>query len=391
MAVELAPVWINPYTIRKSRTGGVIARLLSLCSGELVAARMFSPSRELVEKYCRLIPLKGSGESRKIRDQIRTYIQKYWMPDRSSGDQPRVMMLIFRGNNVISELAEQVVGPIRRSSISGETVRDTYGDYIKDSEGNILYFEPAVFIVPEKAAVEKALKLWARYSDRDGGILKKACSFPSGVVPETTLVMLKPGNFEGPSSLAGNVIDIISRTGLRIIGARIVHMSIEQAMEFYRPVAKALPERMKSWIVEKLKHCLGEALDFDIPEITYKRIGDELKALKANREFNTIIQTMTGIDPDMAKGIRAKSKPGPEKCLALIYQGDRAISRIRSVLGATDPNKAASATIRRMYAHSISNNVAHASDSRSNVAREIRIIRMEENNFKQIINGFYRK
>jgi len=100
---------------------------------------------------------------------------------------------------------------------------------------------------------------------------------------------------------------------------------------------------------------------------------------------------MTGIDPDMAKGIRAKSKPGPEKCLALIYQGDRAISRIRSVLGATDPNKAASATIRRMYAHSISNNVAHASDSRSNVAREIRIIRMEENNFKQIINGFYRK
>ena len=391
MDVELAPVWINPYTIKKSRTGGVIARLLSLCSGELVGARMFCPSRELVEKYCRLISLKGSGESRKIRDQIRTYIQKHWMPARSSGDQPRVMMLIFRGNNIISELGRTVVGPIRRSSISGETVRDTYGDYIKDSEGNILYFEPAVFIVPEKSAVEKALKLWAHYSDRDGGILYRSCNFPPGISPETTLVMLKPDNFKGPSSLAGNVIDIISRTGLRIIGARIVHMSIEQAVEFYRPVAKALPERMKPLIVEKLKQCLEESLDFNIPEAVYERLGDELKDLKANREFNTIIKTMTGIDTDMIKGLRASRTPGPEKCLALIYQGERAISRIRSVLGATDPTKADWATIRRIYAHSITKNVAHASDSRSSFAREIRIINMEGNDFKKIINGFYRR
>ena len=100
---------------------------------------------------------------------------------------------------------------------------------------------------------------------------------------------------------------------------------------------------------------------------------------------------MTGVDPDMVKGRRARRTPGPEKCLALIYQGDRAISQIRSVLGATDPNKADWAKIRRIYAHSINKNVAHASDSRSSVAREIRIINMEENDFKKIINGFYRR
>ena len=112
MAVELAPVWINPYTIEKSRTGGVIARLLSLCSGELVAARMFSPSRALAEKYCRLITISGSSESRKIREHIRNYIMDRWLPREGASSRPRVMMLLFRGENVSSMLAHQVVGKV---------------------------------------------------------------------------------------------------------------------------------------------------------------------------------------------------------------------------------------------------------------------------------------
>ena len=51
MAKELGYVLINPYTIRKSRTGGVINRLLSWGRLSLVAARMFAPSVELVEEY----------------------------------------------------------------------------------------------------------------------------------------------------------------------------------------------------------------------------------------------------------------------------------------------------------------------------------------------------
>ncbi len=100
---------------------------------------------------------------------------------------------------------------------------------------------------------------------------------------------------------------------------------------------------------------------------------------------------ISGINPDEIRGIRALRSPGQEKCLALIYQGNRAISRIRGVLGATDPTKADWATIRRIYAHSISNNVAHASDSTRNVAREMGILKMEDNDLKTIINRFYKK
>ena len=55
MAKELAFALINPYTIAKSRTGGVIGRFISRTGLELVAARMFGPSRELAERYAQLI------------------------------------------------------------------------------------------------------------------------------------------------------------------------------------------------------------------------------------------------------------------------------------------------------------------------------------------------
>ncbi|MFH1037105.1 MAG: nucleoside-diphosphate kinase [PVC group bacterium] len=391
MAIELAAVWINPYTIKKSRTGGVIARLLSLGSGELMAARMFSPSRELVDLYCRIISRKGSEESMLVREQIRSYLLHNWVPVKGRRDLPRVMMLLFKGEDVIRHLRRDVVGHILRDSGSGETVRDTYGDYVKNARGDITYFEPAVFIIPEAAEAEATLQLWARFSDRDGGLLFHSCGYPRGVKPEITLVLMKPENFKGQSSLAGNVMDIISRTGLRIVGAKIVHMSVEQAEEFYGPVARALPEKMKPMVVQVLKQCLDHTLDFSFPEPVYEKMADMLKDFKARHEFNTIIQGMTGINPDEITGLRAKRAPGTEKCLALIYQGDRAISRIRSVLGATDPTKAGWATIRRIYGHSISQNVAHASDSPRNVGREMRIIGMEKNDLKKIITEFYRK
>lgn len=391
MAGELAAVWINPYTLEKSRTGGVIARLLSLTAGELVAARMFAPSRELVEEYCELILPKGPRESRIVREQIRRYIRSRWVPRPGVRDRPRVMMLLFKGNNIIRSLRNDVVGPIWKESVSGMTVRDTYGDYVKNERGEITYFEPAVLVIPEPADAESTLKLWARYSDRDGGLLSGSCHYPPGVKPEITLVMMKPENFRGQSSLAGNVMDIISRTGLRIIGANLVRMSIEQAEEFYGPVAEALPERMKGQVAEMLKYCLKTTLDFPIPEESYDRMADLLKDLRARQEFNSIIKTMTGLDPEAVTRVRERRGPGKEKCLALIYQGDRAVSRIREVLGATDPTKAGWATVRRIYGHSISQNVAHASDSPANVKREMKIIRMEENRLRQIITEFYRE
>ena len=64
MAVELSYVLLTPYSIRKSRTGGIVSRLLSRTGLELVAARMFSPSAELVEKYAAGMVTDPDRESR---------------------------------------------------------------------------------------------------------------------------------------------------------------------------------------------------------------------------------------------------------------------------------------------------------------------------------------
>jgi len=48
---ELSYATITPYSMRKSRTGGIIAGLISRTGLALVAARMFGPSEELVRRY----------------------------------------------------------------------------------------------------------------------------------------------------------------------------------------------------------------------------------------------------------------------------------------------------------------------------------------------------
>ena len=52
MKKQLTCVLITPYTLKKSRTGGIIGRLLALGRGvRLVGARMYAPSDEMVNRY----------------------------------------------------------------------------------------------------------------------------------------------------------------------------------------------------------------------------------------------------------------------------------------------------------------------------------------------------
>jgi nucleoside-diphosphate kinase len=54
-----------------------------------------------------------------------------------------------------------------------------------------------------------------------------------------------------------------------------------------------------------------------------------------------------------------------------VLEGESAVARNREVMGATDPKKAAPGTIRADLATSIEENVVHGSDSAENAAREI--------------------
>ena len=55
-----------------------------------------------------------------------------------------------------------------------------------------------------------------------------------------------------------------------------------------------------------------------------------------------------------------------------VLEGENAIARNREIMGATNPEKAAEGTLRKLYASSIQNNAVHGSDAPETAAREIK-------------------
>lgn len=54
-----------------------------------------------------------------------------------------------------------------------------------------------------------------------------------------------------------------------------------------------------------------------------------------------------------------------------VLEGEDAVSRIREIMGATDPKEAVAGTIRKDFGLSIEKNSVHGSDSRETAEREI--------------------
>jgi nucleoside-diphosphate kinase len=57
--------------------------------------------------------------------------------------------------------------------------------------------------------------------------------------------------------------------------------------------------------------------------------------------------------------------------VVMVLRADNAISRWRQIMGATDPAKAESGTIRKMFGNFTRENATHGSDSPESAAREI--------------------
>ena len=374
MSEELCFVAINPCTIRPSRTGGVIGRLLSRSSLELVAARMYAPSRELVEEYLSTIPARRNDPDRQVRTLIRNYVRLNYAPG-PNGSRRRVMFLLFKGPNACRELSE-VVGHITRSSLSGECIRDTYGDCIWSGRGTVRYFEPAVLIVPAGEAPGPSLRIWGRHAARDGGLLTDVIPWPKGGRPEETTVLIKPEIFSSRSIRAGNIIDIFSKADLYIVAAKLLRMSVAQAEEFYGPVRDSLAEKLRGPVTARARLALEKEFGFTLPEGTARGIGGRLNRLVAEDQFRQIVRFMTGRDAASTPPAE-RDAPGLVRCLALVYQGVDAVRKIRAIIGATDPKKADVATVRKEFGRDIMVNAAHASDSPENARREMRIIDFE--------------
>jgi nucleoside-diphosphate kinase len=126
---------------------------------------------------------------------------------------------------------------------------------------------------------------------------------------ERTLSIVKP---DGVSrNLIGEVYRRFEQAGLSVIAARMIHLSQREAEGFY--------------------------------------------AVHRERPFfKDLVKYMTS---------------GP--VVVQVLQGENAIGRNREIMGATDPKKAATGTIRADFALSIEQNVVHGSDAPETAAVEI--------------------
>lgn len=389
MSQQLAYVIITPYSLHKSRTGGILSRLISRTGLDLAAARMFAPSAELVKEYSEAIVSANDPQDRKIQEMIRDYIVKNLSPDGKTGQRRRVMMLIFRGEDAVRKVRSVVgnLGPERRG---GETIRDTYGDLIYDENGKVQYFEPAVLAAPNAEEADIKLKLWAKYSDTDGGLLENVNVYPSGETPQRTLVLIKPDNFRFATGRPGNVIDFFSRTGLFIVAIKVHRMSVSEASEFYGPVREVLRTKLKDVVAAKSKAVIEKEFSFTVPPATEKQLGDILAPVFGDNQFDNIVRFMAGRSPSECPA-GEHDQPGSEKCIALVYEGVGAVAKIRDVLGPTDPSKAPPGSIRREFGSSIMVNAAHASDAPESATRELGIVKPADNNFRRVAEQFYGK
>jgi nucleoside diphosphate kinase len=389
MAEELSYVIVTPHTLRKSRTGGILSRVLSRSGLDLVGARMFAPSAELVSKYAEgLVNDDPDPRHHATQELIKNYVIEKFTPT-NDGVRPRVLLLVFKGEEAVAKI-RTTVGHIVNERTSGETIRDTYGDYATDEFDKVTYFEPAVLAPQDAKSARRDLKLWAQFSDSDGGLLESVIEHPAGAKIEKTLVLIKPDNFRFPNARPGGVIDSFSRTGLYIIACKVHRMSVAQAEEFYGPVLEVLQDKLRGRTGEVARKLLDAEFGVKLSAEVESKLGDLVGPIVGRDNWEQIVSFMSGVKPSDCPADR-RNEPGTEKCIALCYQGVDAVRKIREVLGPTDPSKAPPGTIRREFGSTIMVNAAHASDSPENAQREMGIVKIAENNLRPLIESWYEK
>lgn len=389
MALELAYVLVTPYSLSKSRTGGILARLLTRSGCDLVATRMFAPSPELVREYSEQIVTASDPQDRATQEVLRDYVRRQFAPDTRTGRRRRVLMLLFQGEDAVRRV-RSVVGNLAPRFVSGDTIRGTFGDYVTNDDGEVAYFEPAVLAAPTAEEAQTKLRLWARYSLTDGGIISDSIAYSQDVTPQRTLVLVKPDNFRAAAGRPGSVLDFFSRTGLYITGTRLLHLSTAQAVQFYGPVRDALRTRLNGFVGIECRKVLASHPEFAfaIPSAVESQLGQLLGPLYGEHRFENLVRFMSGRS-ERECPVAELDRPGTEPCLAVVYEGPEAVAKCRDVLGPTDPGQAPRGTIRREFGSSILVNAAHASDSVEAARREIAIVRPEDDDLTRVLSSIW--
>ncbi|MCL2175527.1 MAG: nucleoside-diphosphate kinase [Treponema sp.] len=384
MAKKLSYVLVTPYTVAKSRTGGVLSRLISRTDLELVGAQIFAPDQDFTDKYATSLRERAPQNQLVL---LADYVQANFGP--SGGRPHRTLLLLFKGENPCEQLLD-VCGHlythhVEVDALAGETIRDTYSDLIfnPNSTEEVKYFEPAVLTPRHQAEANNDMRLFAEFLEGRENLVQNI-TYPDPKKIERTLVIIKPDNWEINSSRPGAIIDMFSRTGLRIIGIKVHRFSLAQALDFYGPVEAILKKKLADSFGEKAKDILENEFKFQMSQKLAKTIVSDFGIECARDQFNQIVKFMSGKSPE---GVPREEldKPGDIKCMILVYEGENAVNKIRDVLGSTDPTKAAEGTVRREFGSNVMVNTAHASDSGKSYEREQKIVQISKNPLSQII------
>jgi nucleoside diphosphate kinase len=388
MAEEISYVMTTPYTLAKSRTGGILSRLLSRLDLELIAAQIITPDKDTVEAYAKSLVNFSNGDKPGSGELLRDYVIEHMIP--SNGRAHRVAILLFRGENAVSQLMDHVgaLYPENRSieSLKGETIRDTYADLLRTPDGEITYFEPAVLTPHSLEEASNNLNIFARFMKSADNIVKNM-SYPDPVKIQKTLVILKPDNWRARSTRPGSIIDMLSRTGLRIVGMKIFQMSTADALEFYGAVKQALENKLAPSISDKAADVLEAEFNVLLNEEVRKGLVDSFGIGFAHYQFGNIVEFMSGRRPEDVP-FEEMDRPGTVKSMILVYEGENAVEKIRDVLGPTDPSLAPGGTIRRDFGSDIMVNAVHASDSPENAETECGIVRIDQNDFSHLVERY---
>jgi len=380
MSLGLSYVLVTPYTVAKSRTGGVLSRLLMRTDLELVGAQIFAPDQEFAEKYAESLRERAPSNQLVL---LADYIQKYLGP--SGGRPHRTLLLLFKGENPCEKLltvcGHLYTQHVEVDALAGETIRDTYSDLIFSAEdpNEVRYFEPAVLTPRSQDEADKDLKMFASFLEGQENLVKNVV-YPDPTKIERTLVIIKPDNWKYNSSRPGAIIDMFSRTGLRIIGIKVHRFTLEQALEFYGPVEGILKEKLSESFGKRALELLEKEFKFKISKESAEALSITFGTECAKDQFHQIVEFMSGMRPG-----DEPDKKGNVKCMILVYEGENAVNKIRDVLGSTDPTKAAEGTVRKEFGSNVMVNTAHASDSQDSYEREQRIVRINNNSLSVII------
>ena len=164
MSKGLSYVLVTPYTVAKSRTGGVLSRLLMRTDLELVGAQIFAPDQEFAERYADSLRERAPSNQLVL---LADYVKSYFGP--SGGRPHRTLFLLFRGENPCEQLLDACghlyTKHVEVDALAGETIRDTYSDLIFDANNPdmVRYFEPAVLTPRKQEEANNDLKMFADF------------------------------------------------------------------------------------------------------------------------------------------------------------------------------------------------------------------------------------